>query len=97
MAVDVARKNGAYGARMTGGGFGGSIIALVDKGRSQEVAQKIADEFEKQGFHAPRALGRVRGEIRFTRGMIINHNAKWRVSSLYLGSHPLFVYDQGEP
>ena len=40
---------------------------------------------------------RVRGEIRFTRGMIINHNAKWRVSSLYLGSHPLFVYDQGEP
>ena len=36
--------------------FGGSIIALVDKGRSQEVAQKIADEFEKQGFHAPRAL-----------------------------------------
>ena len=56
IAVDVARKNGAYGARMTGGGFGGSIIALVDKGRSQEVAQKIADEFEKQGFHAPRAL-----------------------------------------
>ena len=54
MAVDVARKNGAYGARMTGGGFGGSIIALVDKGRSPEVAQKIADEFEKQGFHAPR-------------------------------------------
>ena len=56
VAVDVARKNGAYGARMTGGGFGGSIIALVDKGRSQEVAQKIADEFENQGFHAPRAL-----------------------------------------
>ena len=54
--MDVARKNGAYGARMTGGGFGGSIIALVDKGRSQEVAQKIADEFENQGFHAPRAL-----------------------------------------
>lgn len=56
VAVDVARHNGAYGARMTGGGFGGSIIALVDKGRSQEVAQKIADEFERRGFHAPRAL-----------------------------------------
>lgn len=57
IAVDVARKNGAYGARMTGGGFGGSIIALVDKGRSQEVAQKIADEFEKQGLpRPPRAL-----------------------------------------
>lgn len=56
VAVDVARANGAYGARMTGGGFGGSIIALVDKGRSHEVAQKIADEFESRGFHAPRAL-----------------------------------------
>ena len=59
VAVDVARANGAYGARMTGGGFGGSIIALVDHGRSQEVAQQIADEFERQGFHAPRALAAV--------------------------------------
>lgn len=56
IAVDVARGNGAYGARMTGGGFGGSIIALVDKGRSQEVAGLIAREFTKQDFHAPRAL-----------------------------------------
>lgn len=59
IAVDVARKNGAYGARMTGGGFGGSIIALVDKGRSREVAQKIADAFAVHGFHQPRALAAV--------------------------------------
>ncbi|PJM75464.1 galactokinase [Bifidobacterium simiarum] len=59
VAVDVARRNGAYGARMTGGGFGGSIIALVNEGRSQEVAQLIADEFERRGFHAPRALAAV--------------------------------------
>ena len=59
VAVDVARANGAYGARMTGGGFGGSIIALVDHGRSQDVAQLIADEFERRGFHAPRALAAV--------------------------------------
>lgn len=59
VAVDVARKNGAYGARMTGGGFGGSIIALIDEGRSEELAQKIADEFAKRGFHAPRALAAV--------------------------------------
>ena len=56
IAVDVARVNGAYGARMTGGGFGGSIIALVDKGQGHEIAQKIADRFEKEGFNAPRAL-----------------------------------------
>ncbi len=59
VAVDVARHRGAYGARMTGGGFGGSIIALVDAGRSREVAQAIADEFARQGFHAPRALAAV--------------------------------------
>ncbi len=97
VAVDVARKNGAYGARMTGGGFGGSIIALVDKGRSQEVAQEDRRRIRKARLPRTARACRVRGEIRFTRGMIINHNAKWRVSSLYLGSHPLFVYDQGEP
>ena len=43
-------------ARMTGGGFGGSIIALVNKGQGHEIAQKIADRFEKEGFNAPRAL-----------------------------------------
>ena len=59
IAVDVARHHGAYGARMTGGGFGGSIIALVDEGRSHQVAQDIADEFEQRGFHAPRALAAV--------------------------------------
>ena len=56
IAVDVARDEGALGARMTGGGFGGSIIALVNQGESQRIAQCIADEFERRGFNAPRAL-----------------------------------------
>lgn len=56
LAVDVARAEGAYGARMTGGGFGGSIIALVDAGRGRDMAQKIADGFQVKGFHEPRAL-----------------------------------------
>ncbi|MFC0265867.1 galactokinase [Alloscardovia macacae] len=59
VAVDVARAGGAYGARMTGGGFGGSIIALVDKGQAAILAQKIADEFESRGWNAPRALAVV--------------------------------------
>lgn len=58
-AVDVARNEGAYGARMTGGGFGGSIIALVDTNRAKPIAQAIADEFAKRGFAAPRALSAV--------------------------------------
>ena len=59
VAVDVARTEGAYGARMTGGGFGGSIIALVDEGKAEPIAQKIADEFDKRGWNAPRALAVV--------------------------------------
>lgn len=56
VAVDVARDEGALGARMTGGGFGGSIIALVNAGESQRIAQAICDEFERRGFVLPRAL-----------------------------------------
>ncbi|BDR54263.1 galactokinase [Bombiscardovia apis] len=55
-AVEVARANGAYGARMTGGGFGGSIIALVSEGQAKPLAEQIAQEFERKGFHQPRAL-----------------------------------------
>lgn len=55
-AVEVALENGSYGARMTGGGFGGSIIALVDTGRSQAVAEAVAKAFAAKGFHEPRVL-----------------------------------------
>lgn len=58
-AVDVARQEGALGARMVGGGFGGSIIALVEAGTSRRIAQKIADEFARKGFNAPRALSAI--------------------------------------
>lgn len=40
-ARDAALDAGAVGARMTGGGFGGSIIALVPTERITAVAQKI--------------------------------------------------------
>ncbi|MDO4258470.1 MAG: galactokinase [Actinomycetaceae bacterium] len=52
-AVDVARLRGAYGARMTGGGFGGSAIALVDVGKGAEIAEAIATAYENQGWEAP--------------------------------------------
>ncbi|MDV6302911.1 galactokinase [Rhodococcus cerastii] len=41
-AVDAALRAGAYGARMTGGGFGGSAIALVPSELVQAVADEIA-------------------------------------------------------
>ncbi|MCX8644878.1 galactokinase [Bifidobacterium sp. B4081] len=55
-AVDAARQGGAYGARMTGGGFGGSIIALADAGKGSDLARDIAERFASKGFKAPRAL-----------------------------------------
>lgn len=43
--VVVAIKHGAWGARMTGAGFGGSIVALVPRSRAEDVAGAIlADE-----------------------------------------------------
>ena len=53
VAVDAARAAGAHGARMTGGGFGGSTIALVEADQAQTVAEAIAAAFSEQGFSAP--------------------------------------------
>lgn len=53
LAVDTARTAGAHGARMTGGGFGGSTIALVEAEQAQSIAEAIAAAFEAAGFTAP--------------------------------------------
>ncbi|SDU90086.1 galactokinase [Microlunatus sagamiharensis] len=53
LAVETARKAGAHGARMTGGGFGGCIIALVPAGRSDEVGEAVAAAFAEAGHGAP--------------------------------------------
>ncbi len=53
LAVESARAAGALGARMTGGGFGGCIIALLPRGHSEAVAAHIADNFTNAGFGAP--------------------------------------------
>lgn len=55
LAVEVAMPH-AFGARMTGGGFGGSAIALLPSGRSGSVAAEIAEAFAAAGFRAPRFL-----------------------------------------
>jgi galactokinase len=56
LVVDTARAAGALGARMTGGGFGGSAIALVAAEEVDRVAQSVADAFEEQGLRAPAFL-----------------------------------------
>ena len=53
MAVEVAITRGCLGARMTGGGFGGSAIALVPKGSSEAVRKAISEAYDKHGYALP--------------------------------------------
>ena len=56
VAVSAARDAGARGARMTGGGFGGSAIALVERGAESRVADAVASAFAEHGFTPPAFL-----------------------------------------
>jgi len=52
-AVDTALANGAIGARMTGGGFGGAAIALVEQAAVQAVSDAVTAAFATAGFYPP--------------------------------------------
>ena len=56
LTVETARAAGALGARMTGGGFGGSAIALVHAGTEETVAAAVAAAFASEGLRAPEFL-----------------------------------------
>jgi galactokinase len=54
LMVELAnQREGVYGARMTGGGFGGATINLVDEERAEEFAASMAKAYhEKTGIVA---------------------------------------------
>jgi galactokinase len=54
LAVEVAKKCGALGARMVGGGFGGSAIALIESAKVSSAEDLIRSAFSEKGFAAPR-------------------------------------------
>ena len=55
-AVASAVGAGALGARMTGGGFGGSAVALVPRERATAVRTAVAGAFADAGWGTPRTF-----------------------------------------
>ncbi|MGP9651129.1 galactokinase [Glutamicibacter sp. AOP38-B1-38] len=53
VAVEAAMAAGAIGARMTGGGFGGSAIALISVQQIAPVSQAVETAFERAGYARP--------------------------------------------
>ncbi|MDT0459931.1 galactokinase [Streptomyces sp. DSM 41527] len=59
LAVDTANAAGALGARMTGGGFGGSAIVLVEEADAPAVGAAVTGAFAAAGHAAPRIFEAV--------------------------------------
>lgn len=53
VAVEAARDGGATGARMTGGGFGGCVIALVEADGAAAVAASVREAYAQRGWTEP--------------------------------------------
>jgi galactokinase len=61
VSVEAARSAGALGARMTGGGFGGSSIALVPEDAVDDAKRAIADAFAQRGWREPASFAVTAG------------------------------------
>ncbi|MFE2557228.1 galactokinase [Streptomyces sp. NPDC059352] len=53
LVVETANAAGALGARMTGGGFGGSAVVLVATDRAEAVSVAVEKAFAEAGYAAP--------------------------------------------
>ncbi len=52
-AVETMRSAGALGARLTGGGFGGSAIGLVPRELVSRATEAVTEAFQAAGYRAP--------------------------------------------
>ena len=59
LAVEVAIVAGALGAKMIGGGFGGSVLALVPASRLAAVRASLTEAFTRRGWTPPEFLNAV--------------------------------------
>lgn len=53
LIADTAVGAGALGARMTGGGFGGCVIALAPAGRAEAVGEAVREAVRAVGYEEP--------------------------------------------
>jgi galactokinase len=70
-AVDVAIGSGAYGAKMIGGGFGGSVLALIPLEREASVRSLLSETFSARGWAAPDFLDAVPSPAARRRGDLV--------------------------
>jgi galactokinase len=57
LLVDLARGDQeVYGARLTGGGFGGSVVLLARRGRGRAVGDRLVDAYAARSGRLPRVL-----------------------------------------
>lgn len=61
VVVESSAAAGALGARMTGGGFGGSAIVLVDTDAADAVAKAVESAFATADYRPPRVFAAVPG------------------------------------
>ncbi|MFB8248540.1 galactokinase [Streptomyces sp. NPDC055952] len=59
LVVEASLSAGALGARMTGGGFGGSAIVLAEEADVDAITKAVTEAFAAAGFTAPRVFGAV--------------------------------------
>ncbi|MEV5007612.1 MULTISPECIES: galactokinase [unclassified Streptomyces] len=59
LVVDMALASGALGARMTGGGFGGSAIVLAESSDVPALTKAIEQSFTDAGHQTPRVFEAV--------------------------------------
>lgn len=53
VAVETALSEGAIGSRMTGGGFGGAAIALIQSQKAASLTKAVIEKFQQEGFGKP--------------------------------------------
>ncbi|MGW3986821.1 galactokinase [Streptomyces sp. NPDC004830] len=59
LVVEASLAAGALGARMTGGGFGGSAIVLAEEADVDAIGKAVTEAFAAAGFTAPRVFEAV--------------------------------------